>query len=92
MARRVGHARPPPSEEAAQDPTLQRLQQGALPGSRVSEQLQLDPGLDGLSRPQLLHVAQFVVVLTPRKRHHRGRQGLIITSLSDFRLYKQAHQ
>lgn len=71
MARHVGHARPPPSEEAAQDPTLERLQQGALPGSRVSEQLQLDPGLDGLSWPQLLHVAQFVVVLTQKNTPQR---------------------
>lgn len=39
MAGGVGHARPPPPEEAAQDATLQRLQQGALPSARMSEQL-----------------------------------------------------
>ena len=66
MAGGVGHAcRPPPPEEAAQDATLQGLQQGALPGSGVSEQLQLDPGLDGLRGPQLLDVAQLVDVLKP---------------------------
>lgn len=74
MAGCVGHAcRPPPPEEAAQDATFQRLQQTALPSSSVSEQLQLDPGLDSLSRPQLLDVAQFVIVLTPKKQPHRGR-------------------
>lgn len=76
MAGRVSHACPLPPEEATQDATFQRLQQGALPGSRVSEQLQFDPGLDGLSGPQLLDVAQFVVVLTqkkPPKHPHRGR-------------------
>lgn len=64
VAGRVGHACPLPPEEAAQDATFQRLQQGALPGSSMTEQLQLDPGLDGLSGSQLLDVAQFVVVLT----------------------------
>lgn len=63
MASRVGHACPPPPEEATQDATFQRLQQGALPSSRVSKQFQLNPGLDGLSGPQLLDVAQLVVVL-----------------------------
>lgn len=63
VARRVSHARPPSPEEAAQDAAFQTLQQGALAGSRVSKQLQLDPGLDCLSGPQLLDVAQFVVVL-----------------------------
>lgn len=63
MASRVGHARPPPPEEATQDATLEGLQQGALPSSRVPKQFQLNPGLDGLSGPQLLDVAQFVVVL-----------------------------
>lgn len=67
MAGCVGHACPLPPEEAAQDATFQRLQQGALPGSGVSEQLQLDSRLDGLGGPQLLDVAQFVVVLTPQK-------------------------
>lgn len=71
MAGRVGHACPLPPEEAAQDATFQRLQQGALPGSGVPEQLQLDPGLDGLSGPQLLDVAQFVVVLTPPKKEEK---------------------
>lgn len=69
----VGHARPPPPEEATQDATFQRLQQGALPRSRVSEQLQFDPGLDSLGGPQLLDVAQFVVILTPEKCPHRGK-------------------
>lgn len=77
MAGRVSHACPLPPEEATQDATFQRLQQGALPGSRVSKQLQFDPGLDGLSGPQLLDVAQLVVVLTQKnktKKHpHRGR-------------------
>lgn len=63
VAGRVGHAWPPPPEEAAQDATFQRLQQRALSRSGVAEQLQLDPGLDRLSGPQLLDVAQFVVVL-----------------------------
>lgn len=31
VARCVGHARPPPPEEAAQDAALEGLQQGALP-------------------------------------------------------------
>lgn len=66
MTGRVGHAGPPPPEEAAQDPTFQRLQQGALPCSRVAEQLEFDPGLDGLSRTQLLDVAQLVIVLTQK--------------------------
>ncbi len=68
MASCVGHACPPPPEEAAQDATFQRLQQGALPGAGVSEQLQLDSRLDGLSGSQLLDVAQFVVVLTPKTK------------------------
>lgn len=72
MAGLVGHAWPPPPEKAAQDSTFQRLQQGALPSSRVTEQLQLDPGLDGLSGPQLLDVAQFVVVLSPKTRRRVG--------------------
>lgn len=63
MACSVSHAWPPSPEEAAQDAAFQRLQQGALAGSGVSKQLQLDPGLDCLSGPQLLDVAQFVVVL-----------------------------
>lgn len=67
MAGGVSHACPPPPEEATQDATFQRLQQGALPGSRVPEQLQFEPGLDGLSGPQLLDVAQFMVVLIPQK-------------------------
>lgn len=66
MPGRVGHARPPPPEEAAQDAALQRLQQRALPGSRVSEELEFDPGLDCLSGPQLLDVAQLVVVLNQK--------------------------
>lgn len=57
MASRVGHACPPPPEEATQDATFQRLQQGALPSTRVPKQFQLNPGLDGLSGPQLLDVA-----------------------------------
>lgn len=66
---RVCHTRrPPPPEEAAQDATFQRLQQGALSSSRVSKQLQFDPGLDGLSGTQLLDVAQFVVVLITREK------------------------
>lgn len=76
MPGRVGHARPPSPEEAAQDAALQRLQQRALPGSRVSEQLEFDPGLDRLSGPQLLDVAQLVVVLT-QKKHHRRRRAFI---------------
>lgn len=67
----VGHACPPPPEEAAQDAAFQGLQQGALPGSGVSEQLQLDPGLDGLSGPQLLDIVQFVVVLKTPQRKRR---------------------
>lgn len=63
MASHVGHACSPPPEEATQDATLQGLQQGALPSSRVPKQFELNPGLDGLSGPQLLDVAQFVVVL-----------------------------
>lgn len=77
----VGHARPPPPEEAAQDAALQRLQQRALPGSRVSEQLEFDPGLDRLSGPQLLDVAQLVVVLT--QKH---------TTEEDERLLRTAHR
>lgn len=73
MACRVGHACPPPPEEATQDAALQRLQQSALPCSGVSEQLQLNPGLDGLSGPQLLDVAQFVVVL----RERAGKQNRV---------------
>lgn len=64
MAGGVGQTCSPPPEEAAQDATFQRLQQRALPGSRVSKQFQLDPGLDDLSGPQLLNVALLVVVLT----------------------------
>lgn len=86
MARRVAHARPPPPEEAAQDSTFQRLEQGALPGPRVSKQLQLDSGLDGLSGLQLLDVAQFVVVLT-QKIHHSRRQGYI-KKLWQFRSHR----
>lgn len=63
MARCVGHARPPPPEEAAQDAALEGLQQGALPRSRVTEEFQLDPGLQRLRGTQLLDVAQLVVVL-----------------------------
>lgn len=81
MAGRVGHACPLPPEEAAQDATFQRLQQGALPGSGVSEQLQLDPGLDGLSWPQLLDVAQFVVVLaTPKENTTEEEKDSLKTS------------
>lgn len=68
VAGRVGHACPPPPEEAAQDATFQRLQQAALPRPRVTEQLQLDPGLQGLSGSQLLDVAQLVVVLGRERR------------------------
>lgn len=68
MAGRVGHACPPPPEEATQDAALERLHQGALPRSRVSEQFQFNPGLDSLSGPQLLDVAQFVVVLSEREQ------------------------
>lgn len=51
VAGRVRHACPPPPEEATQDAALERLQQGALPRSGVSEQFQFNPGLDGLSGP-----------------------------------------
>lgn len=71
MAGRVGHACPPPPEEAAQDAALQRLQQRALPGAGVAEQLQLDPGLRGLGGSQLLDVAQLVVVLGKKRRRRR---------------------
>lgn len=64
----VSHACSSPPEEATQDATFQRLQQGAFPSSRVSEQLEFDPGLDGLSGPELLDVAQFVVVLKNNKK------------------------
>ncbi|TNN48697.1 hypothetical protein EYF80_041115 [Liparis tanakae] len=53
----------PEETEAAQDATLQGLQQGALAGSGVAEQLQLDPGLGALRWPQLLDEAQLVCVL-----------------------------
>lgn len=66
----VGQARrPAPPEEAAQDAAFQRLQQRALPGPGVSEQLEFDPGLDGLGGAQLLDVAQFVVVLVTRRKN-----------------------
>lgn len=68
VAGRVSHACPPPPEEATQDAALERLQQGALPCSGVSEQFQFNPGLDSLSGPKLLDVAQFVVVLREREQ------------------------
>lgn len=71
----VAQTCPLPPEEAAQDATLQRLQQCALPGPRVSEQLQLDPGLDALRRTQLLDVAQLVVVLKPEEENHRIKES-----------------
>lgn len=80
MPGRVGHARPPPPEEAAQDAALQRLQQRALPGSRVSEELEFDPGLDRLSGPQLLDVAQLVVVLTQKHTTEEDERLLRTTS------------
>lgn len=68
MAGCVSHACSSPPEEATQDAALQRLQQGALPRSRVSKQFQFNPGLDSLSGSQLLDVAQFVVVLSESER------------------------
>lgn len=47
----------------------------------MSEQLQFDPGLDGLSGPQLLDVAQLVVVLNPPKMPTE-RKGLLKTDNS----------
>lgn len=77
MARRVGHARPPPPEEAAQDATLEGLQQGALPRPRVTKELQLDPGLQRLRGTQLLDVAQLVVVLRRVERQVARRVCLL---------------
>lgn len=81
MAGRVGHACPPPPEETAQDAAFQRLQQGALPRRRVSEQLQLDPGLDGLCGTQLLDVAQLVVILTQKTTEED--ENLLKNTLTD---------
>lgn len=64
-------ARSPPPEEAAQDAAFQRLQQRALPGPRVPEQLQFDSGLDALGGPQLLDEAQLEVVLAQKERKHQ---------------------
>lgn len=63
MSHRVGESGSPTPKEAPQDATFQRLQQRALSRARVAKQLQLDPWLRGLSGPQLLDVATFVVVL-----------------------------
>lgn len=96
MACRVGQACPPPPEEAAQDATFQRLQQRALPGPGVSEQFQLDPGLDGLSGPQLLDVAQFVVVLmktNKNKQQHRVRMRVKLQTLTHHAfIYKETQK
>lgn len=64
MSDRVGQSGPPSPEETAQDPTLQRFHQRALPRSRVAEQLEFDAGLEGLCRPQLLDVNGLMVVLS----------------------------
>lgn len=68
MACGVGHARPPPPEEAAQDAALEGLQQGALPRPGVTKELQLDPRLRRLGGTQLLDEAQLVVVLRVETR------------------------
>lgn len=63
MAGGVAEPGPPPPEEAPQDAALEGLQQRALSGTQMSEQLELDPGLRSLRGPQLLDVAHFMVVL-----------------------------
>lgn len=90
MAAGAGETRPLPPEEAAQDATLQRLQQRALPGPRVSEQLQFDPGLDGLRRTQLLDVAQLVVVLKSEEENHRRRVSRISFVQRDLKKEKSS--
>lgn len=84
MAGCVSHACPPPPEKATQDAALQRLQQGALPRSGVSEQFQFNPGLDSLSGSQLLDVAQFVVVLSERERRDLKQSSTGRNKLTGF--------
>lgn len=85
MAAAAGQARPLPPEEAAQDAALEGLQQAALPGPRVSEQLQLDAGLDGLSVTQLLDEAQLVVVLQRGNRNKKGFRRTLFGHLKESR-------
>lgn len=58
-----GEPRPASSEEAPQQPTLERFHQSGLPRPRVAEQLQLDSWLQVLCGSQLLDEESSVCVL-----------------------------
>lgn len=62
---RVGGGEPGPasSEEAPQQPTLERFHQSGLPRPRVAEKLQLDSWLQVLCGSQLLDEESSVCVL-----------------------------
>lgn len=63
-----GEPGPAPSEEAPEQPALERLHQRGFPRARVAEQLQFDSGLQVLGGSQLLDEEASVRVLRRRQR------------------------